>query len=112
MQRLTEENIRSEQPAKRELCRILHSTFFQKKKYIYITEVEQTDVRVDSSGEAELKQTVDNLNKRLNMITTMFMCAIVMRIEFAQDALRNRKLRMELEGDDKEQMEGILNCFE
>ena len=42
----------------------------------------------------------------------MFMCAIVMRIEFAQDALRNRKLRMELEGDDKEQMEGILNCFE
>ena len=106
MQRLTEENIRSEQPAKRELCRILHSTFFQKKKTI--TEVEQTDVRVDSSGEAELKQTVDNLNKRLNMITTMFMCAIVMRIEFAQDALRNRKLRMELEGDDKEQMEGMF----
>ena len=26
------------------------------------TEVEQTDVKGDSSGEAELKQTVDNLN--------------------------------------------------
>ena len=29
------------------------------------TEVEQTDVKGDSSGEAELKQNVDNLNKRI-----------------------------------------------
>ena len=29
------------------------------------TEVEQTDVKVDSSGEAELKQTVENLNKSI-----------------------------------------------
>ena len=36
--------------------------------------------------------------KALNMITTTFMFAIVMRIEFAQDALKNRKLRMELKG--------------
>ena len=35
------------------------------EKNIYITEVEQTDVRVDGSGEAELKQTVDNLNKSI-----------------------------------------------
>ena len=29
------------------------------------TEVEQTDVKSDSSGEAELKHTVDNLNKSI-----------------------------------------------
>ena len=29
------------------------------------TEIEQTDVKGDSSGEAELKQTDDNLNKRI-----------------------------------------------
>ena len=34
-----------------------------RKKNLLKAEVEQTDVKVDSSGEPELKQTVDNLNK-------------------------------------------------
>jgi len=42
----------------------LHNTALQKKNPK--SEVEQTDVKGDSSGEAELKQTVDNLNEGIN----------------------------------------------
>ena len=48
------------------------------------TETQQTDVKGVTSGEAELKQTVDNLNKSIKLITTTAMCAIVLRIVFAQ----------------------------
>ena len=78
------------QPAKRELYRSLPNTTLRKKTPK--TEVEQTDVKVDNSGESELKLTVYNLSKALNKITTTSMCAIVLRIAFAQDALRNRQL--------------------
>ena len=39
--------------------------FTQYRKKNLKTEVEQTDVKVDSSGEADLKQTVENLNKSI-----------------------------------------------
>ena len=70
----------------------LHNTALQEKKTK--TEVEQTDFKGDSSGLAEFKQTVDNLNNRIKHDNDYIyiMCAIVLKIAFAQDALRNRKL--------------------
>ena len=38
------------------------------------TEVEQTDVKVDSSGEAEFKQSVENLNKSIKHIHDYSLC--------------------------------------
>ena len=52
-------NIRQEQPGKRPVEKK------KKKKKTPKTEAEYTDFKGDSSGEVELKQTVDNLNKSI-----------------------------------------------
>ena len=76
---------------------------------------------VDSSGEAELKQTVENLNKSIKHDHDYSLCANVLRIAFAQDALGNRKLLINcswnwkgskpkmLFFEDRQQREGMLS---
>ena len=84
------------------------------------TEVEQTDVKGDGSGEAELKQNVDNLNKSIKYDhDCIYVCDCVENC-IAQDALRNRKLLIDcswnwkaskpkmLFFEDKQQREGML----